>query len=88
MPPCTTIANNCLLTGQEQALGSIMSSPCQSGPVHKKMVVDCVQMLKAIGKTYFPVLTRPDCTKLKGLDKVTLSNIAINLEEHHNKLTF
>ena len=46
------------------------------------MVVDCVQMLKAIGKTYFPVLTRPDCTKLKGLDKVTFCNIAINLGEH------
>ena len=41
------------------------------------MVVDCVQMFKAIGKTYYP-----DCTKLKRLDKVTLCNIAINLGEH------
>ena len=46
------------------------------------MVVDCVQMLKAIGKTYFPVLTRPDCTKHKRLEKVTFCYIAINLGEH------
>ena len=50
--------------------------------VRKKMVVDCVQMFKAIGKPYFPVLTTPDCTKLKRLDKVTFCNIAINLGEH------
>ena len=45
------------------------------------MVVDGVQLFRTIGKTNYPVLTGPDCTKLKGLDKVTFCNIAINLGE-------
>ena len=45
--PIPYIAKDSLFTGQGQACSRVtwlfgLSSPCQNGPVHKNMVVDCV----------------------------------------------
>ena len=58
-------AKDCL-RGQEQACTRIawlfgrLSSPYQNGLIHKKMIVDFVLVIKAIGKTTFPDKTGPE----------------------------
>ena len=53
------------------ALGSpvFCSSLFQNCLVHKKIVVDSVQVIKAKGKTPLPYKTRPDCTRLDTPDQ-------------------
>ena len=59
-------AKDWLLNGQEQACTRIawlfgrLSSPCQNGLINKKMIVDFVLVIKAIGKTTFPDKTGPE----------------------------
>ena len=59
-----------MVNGHEQAcfrvfwwVGRLLSSPCQNSLIHKREVVDCVPVIKAIGKTTFPDQTRPDQTR-------------------------
>ena len=53
------VAKDCVLSGQEQAGSRITQlagclSPCQNGLIPKKMVVDTVLLIRAIGETTGP----------------------------------
>ena len=53
------IAKDCLLTDQEQACLFVVTIP--KWPCKKKMVVDCILVIKAIGK---PLFSRQACSPL------------------------